>query len=280
MIELLEDSVEQKKFLFEKIIKTEKDGRFSEHISPIDYSTCVPVDESFDYIKKGFKNSIQKFKFWIVMKKLMKETNKKYQFEFKGLENLKGIKTGAILTSNHFNKLDSMGPRLATFKATRKKIYTVSGDFNNYQGIVGDIARFTGLLPISDKQSVMKQFDKSLTYLLDKKQFVLVYPEQAMWWNYEKPRPLQNGAFHWAVKNNVPVVPILTTFRSNGVFDKDGYEDKFWTVNVLPPIYPDMSLNTKERIAKMKEVNYQAWKECFEKTYNKKLTYTCDSKKD
>ena len=28
-----------------------------------------------------------------------------------------------------------------------------------------------------------------------------------MWWNYRKPKPLQDGAYRFATKHNVPIIP-------------------------------------------------------------------------
>ena len=36
---------------------------------------------------------------------------------------------------------------------------------------------------------------------------VLVYPEQSMWWNYRKPRPLKSGAFKFAI-SSIVILPM------------------------------------------------------------------------
>ena len=49
---------------------------------------------------------------------------------------------------------------------------------------------------------------------------ILIYPEQSMWYNYRKPKPLKVGAFSFAVKNNVPVLPIFITCEDTENFDR------------------------------------------------------------
>lgn len=270
MLEILEDTPEIKNFLVDNIAKLENEKCFDHHINPINYEGSIPVDEKFDFIKKGFKNYYKKVYYNIILFKLKKEAQKMFRIKVIGKENVNKLKNkSAIITCNHFNKLDSF----AVKSAFGNNIWTISGDYNNFKGFVGNIARNTGLLPLSEKLSVKKNFANGLKYHLTHKHKVLIYPERAMWWNYKKPRPLHIGAFHWAVQNNVPVVPTFVTFEDSGKKDKDGYAEYYWTINVLEPIFPNQNLPPKERMEDMRQKNYNAWKVCYEKTYNKKLEY-------
>ena len=94
-----------------------------------------------------------------------------------------------------------------------------------------------------------------------------------MWWNYRKPRPMQDGAFSLAVRNNVPVVPIFITMENSGIPDGEGFFVQEYTLHILPAVYPDKSLSAREARTKMKDENYNAWVEVYEKTYKKKLVY-------
>ena len=49
-------------------------------------------------------------------------------------------------------------------------------------------------------------FSDILEEKLNKKQFILIYPEQEMWFNYKKPRPPKPGAYYYAAKNNVQII--------------------------------------------------------------------------
>ena len=94
-----------------------------------------------------------------------------------------------------------------------------------------------------------------------------------MWWNYRKPRPMQDGAFSLAVHNKVPVVPIFITMEDSDILDGDGFPVQEFTLHILPAIYPDARLSQREAKEKMSKENYAAWVEVYEKFYGKKLVY-------
>ena len=116
--------------------------------------------------------------------------------------------------------------------------------------------------------------------LLERGEKILVYPEQAMWWNYKKPRPLKDGAFKFAVTNNVPVIPCFITMEDSDVLDPDGFYVQAYTINILPPLYPDKNKTKAENIAFMKDENYKLWKETYEKFYKTKLVYETEKDED
>ena len=94
-----------------------------------------------------------------------------------------------------------------------------------------------------------------------------------MWWNYRKPKPMQDGAFSLAVKNNTPIVPIFITMEDSDVMGSDGFFVQEYTINILPAIYPDESLYKGDAVKKMKEENYKAWVKVYEEFYKKPLVY-------
>ena len=131
--------------------------------------------------------------------------------------------------------------------------------------------RHCNTLPLSSNQQTMKKFSRSVNTLLEKGNYVLVYPEQSMWYNYRKPRPLKDGAFHMATKANVPVLPCFITMEDSEQMDNEGYPIQEYTIHIMKPIYPNPELSNRENINKMKDQNAQDWKECYENFYHKKL---------
>ena len=119
----------------------------------------------------------------------------------------------------------------------------------------------------------MKKFVKSVDTLLQDGHFVLVYPEQSMWWNYRKPKPLKKGVFTFAVKNNVPILPCFITMEDSDVVDDDGFFVQEYTIHIAPPIYPDNQKSAKENIHNMMQSNFAIWKEIYEDTYKTTLQY-------
>ena len=94
-----------------------------------------------------------------------------------------------------------------------------------------------------------------------------------MWFNYRKPRPLKEGAFRFAAKYNVPVIPAFIGMKDTDTLDDEGYPVQELYVRYLPAIYPDEGLNLKENTKNMMDKNYALWVEAYEDFYKKKLTY-------
>lgn len=197
--------------------------------------------------------------------------------EVRGIENFKAVEGGKIVTCNHF----SVGDNYAVWVALRghmdgKLLYKVirEGNYTNPPKPFGLLMRHCNTLPLSSQLPTMKKFLKAVSVLLGRGETILIYPEQGMWWNYRKPRPMQDGAFALSVRNKAPVVPIFITMEDSDVIDGDGFPVQEFILNILPAIYPDPTLSPAEAKAKMKQENYEAWVRVYEDYYGKPLVYS------
>ena len=197
--------------------------------------------------------------------------------EIRGIENFTAVQGGTIVTCNHF----SVGDNYAVWKALAphmggKMLYKVirEGNYTNPPKPFGLFMRHCNTLPLSSQMATMKKFMKAVKVLLSRGEVILIYPEQGMWWNYRKPKPMQDGAFSLAVLNKSPIVPIFITMEDSNVPDGDGFFVQEYTVNILPAIYPDIALPRAEAIEKMKQENYEAWVRTYEEFYGKALVYS------
>ena len=199
---------------------------------------------------------------------------------YEGLENLKKVKGGAIITANHFSPFDSIPLHLAVKKVARKhKLYKVIREGNyTMPGLFGFFLRNCNTLPLATNPTVMRDLFKSMSVLLNRGHFILIYPEQSMWWNYRKPKPMKQGAFIFAVKNNVPIIPTFITMRDTDKKEDNGSFIQAYTLHIMEPIYPDMGKDEKENIAWMKAENERVCKELYEKVYGTPLTYLPEEK--
>lgn len=202
--------------------------------------------------------------------------------EVKGLENYVEMKRkGAIITCNHFNAMDNF----AVYKAIEKHVYhrelvkvCREGNYTNFPGFYGFLFKHCNTLPLSSVASTMKNFMHAVkTYLAQGRQ-ILIYPEQAMWWNYRKPRPLTSGAFKMAAENNVPVIPFFITMQDSDIVDSDGFFVQEYTVNILKPIFPKEELSVRQNAEFMKNENYSVWKKVYEEFYGIPLVYSEEEK--
>lgn len=196
--------------------------------------------------------------------------------EVRGVENFTAVKGGKIVTCNHFSITDNY----AVWVALRdhmdgRMLYKVirEGNYTNPPKPFGLFMRHCNTLPLSSQKSTMVKFMKSLAELLRRGETILIYPEQGMWWNYRKPRPMQDGAFSLAVRNHVPVVPIFITMEDSDLPDGDGFFVQEYTIHILPAIYPDDTLSHADARRDMKNKNYEAWVKTYEAFYGKPLRY-------
>lgn len=196
-----------------------------------------------------------------------------------GLENLNGVKSGAVITCNHFNPFDCFTIEKVFRKSVhykKKKLYKVirEGNYTNFPGLYGFLFRNCDTLPLSQNKKTMYNFLKAVDTILQRGDFILIYAEQSLWWNYRKPKPLKNGAFKFAVKNNVPVIPIFITMEDSERIGSDGFPIQKYTVFIEKPLYPDQSLTERQRVDDMRDKNYNVWKRLYEEFYGIPLTYT------
>ena len=179
-----------------------------------------------------------------------------------GVENLRGLphSGGAIMTSNHFSKFESLCVLKAAKKVPgRHRLWRVIKGNNVFiPGIIGFLMRHCDTLPLSTNLRTQRLFAEDLGTILSHGGLVLIYPEQAMWWNYRKPRPHKPGAYFYAAKNHVPVIPLFVTMTDQtGRTDGAGFPKQAYTVHILPPIYPDPARSLRENERAMQEKNEQ-----------------------
>jgi len=196
--------------------------------------------------------------------------------EITGLENIKGLKGGAFITANHFNPTENTAYRLLSQKMRMGNLYVISQDTNlKMGGIFGFFMYYMNIIPISPDLSYMtKHFDSLIDEAFRRKQNILVYPEQEMWFNYRKPRPLKRGAYYYAARHGRPVIPCFTEIIEEEEMETDSFRKTRWVVHVMEPIYPDPSLSVRENSMRMQALDFEAKKAAYEKAYGKPLDYT------
>lgn len=273
---------ENKLALLAHIEELEREGRFSEDAEE-NPPAPVLMPEDINYLPRSIKSKTQTKYAFKVARWFVNMLIKKKQLiikEYKDIENLEKVADGAVITCNHFNAFDSFAIQLAfeQGKLRKKKMYRVirEGNYTGFPGFYGVLMRHCNTLPLSSNFKTMEKFIAAVDRVLEKNQFVLVYPEQGMWWNYRKPRPLQKGAFTFAARNNKPVLPVFITMEDSDVLDDDGFYVQEYTVHFCEPIYPDPNKKRAQNACEMRDKNYEAWKSVYEQTYGEKLTYSCD----
>ena len=244
-----------------------------------DPKTIPLLPDKIDYLGEKFKT---RFFTKIANKKAVAFYEKQIQDgtfmidEIHGLENYRKAKGGAMITCNHFSAFDNyVVYRAIKDELNGRYLYKVirEGNYTNFKGIYGFFFRHCNTLPLSSNIETMKKFMNAISVLLKRGEKILIYPEQAMWWNYKKPRPLKSGAFKFAVKNNVPIIPAFITLEKSGKIGADGFDIPKHSIWFLPPIYKKPELSDKDNVEYMKNENFRLWQETYERVYGVKLEY-------
>lgn len=265
--------------VLERIERYERERRFDEDVendppAPVllpgkaDYLTKKPINKLLRKVANRAGDSF----FGKLVKKGIIETER-----VEGTEYLSVLdRGGAMITCNHFSAYDNY----ILFNAIRghlkkERLYKVirEGNFTNFPGLYGFLFRHCDTLPLSSHPRTMIDFLSAVNTLLCRGEKILIYPEQGMWWNYRKPRPLKMGAFKMAVRAGVPVLPAFITMRDAEDLDSDGYPRQIYSLHILPPVYPDPALGKNAAAEKMKEENFRLWKETYERVYGIPLSY-------
>ncbi len=268
--------------VLEKIAQLERDGRFDEDVEE-DPPTKELMPDDIDYLRRKISSKIKTKLTYKVARSFLNNIIANKQLiikDIKGIENMNALKSGAVITCNHFNAFDSFAIQVAYEQSTqrKRKLYRVirEGNYTNFPGFYGMLMRNCYTFPLSSNKDTMRKFMHSMDAALKHGDFMVVYPEQSMWWNYRKPKPLKKGAYTFATKNDVPVLPCFITMEDSDVLGEDGFYVQEYTIHIASAIYPDPQKSRAANIQMMKDKNFEVWKEIYETTYGEALVYDTD----
>ena len=194
---------------------------------------------------------------------------------FTGLEKIRNITGRAIVTSNHFSPLENTVIRKALWQIRHRRLYIVSEDTNLLTGgPVGFLLKYYDTIPVStDTNYIGKIFPELLRQALDNENYVLIYPEQEMWFNYAKPRPPKRGAYYYAAKFRVPIISCFVEIIELPKQDNDEFNQVKFKMHILDPIYLDPKKSVRENSIEMMHQDYQQKRNAYEQIYHKHLDY-------
>ena len=270
---------EKRQRIVARIKEYEAQGRFNEDVEEDDPAIPLKpgeVDFTIKKVSSKMKTSLANFMGKAFFENMIKN-GKLIIKEVNGIENATAVEGGAIVTSNHFHLSDNYVIYKTIKPALKKRHYLYKvikeSNYTNFKGPVRLMMRHGNTLPFPSNIATLREFYGGMETLLARGEKILIYPEQAMWFNYRKPRPLKEGAFRFAAKYNVPVIPAFIGMKDTETLDDEGYPVQELHVRYLPAIYPDEKLNLKENTKNLMEKNYALWVEAYEDFYKEKLTY-------
>ena len=262
----------------DNIKKAVADGRFNDKTEPFDpqwdrealKANILDYVDNLDSISFRLKNFAARSIVDIWRRKWSDGIN-----EIRGMEKLKAIDGPAFITSNHFNPFDNGILRRMALDAGRGRLWAVSEGTNFVMdGLNGFVLRNIDVIPIINEPSYMNgKFHTLMQKQLERNRFILIYPEQEMWFNYRKPRPGKRGAFLFAAQFGVPVVPCFVQMEDLPRMITPQFHDVKLILHILDPIFPDPSKTPRENSFRMCEEDYAKKKEAYERVYGRPLSY-------
>lgn len=235
-----------------------------EHMIESNTFLDVVFDENFEYI---IKNPVKKFfgcLLWMFgMTLLPIITFFMYGFKVKNKKYIRRIiksGSGALTVSNHVHIMDCVMACQANWP---KMSYLPTLHTTFQLPYVRHIVHLLNAFPIPNTTAGTKKFIEEMDGLLKRGKFVHFFPEGALWPWYNKIRTFKPGAFHFAVKNNVPVIPLAIKYRPRKL-TKIFSKRPLVSIEVLPPVYPNTELPAKKSVYDLTQRVHDAIAQCVE----------------
>ena len=190
--------------------------------------------------------------------------------KFYGREKLKKAKgSGYVMYCNHTNPFhDVFGPALAA----DRKIYTVISPVNLKIPGIGPFLPLIGGIPLGVTREEKRAMNEAVdTRLKKQKKVIVIYPEAHVWPYATKIRKFPAGgkSFKYAVRNNLPVFSMTTTYHKRSEKARKKYGDlPRMDIYVDGPFFPDAKLSDEENQEMLAQKVYESMKK-----YAKKNTY-------
>lgn len=260
------------------IRRAAEEGRFNDKTEPFDpqWSPEALKADILDYVAKldtpGFRLKN------LAARAIVDHWIRRYSDgvnEIVGLEKLQALHGPAFMTSNHFNPFDNGVHRTLARLSGHGRLAAISQGTNFVMpGLNGFVLRNIDVIPLIQEPSYMNgAFRALMRKHLDANHFILIYPEQEMWFNYRKPRPQKRGAFLFAAQYGVPVVPTFVEMVDLPEAQTPEFNQVKLVLHVLDPLFPDPALSDRDNSFALCEADYQAKKACYEACYHRPLTY-------
>lgn len=209
------------------------------------------IDTNYQYVPKGkmFLLCSNILYYGIAFPILKIVTKLVYDLKIEGKENIRDLKGGAVSVSNHVLFLDCAMVGLA---CGRKRIYYTTREGSFKIPFVRKLIKLLRALPIPTKIENKKYFMDAIRNILKEGNVVHFYPEAALWPYYDRIRNFKNGAFSFAIKNEVPIIPMIFKFREPVGIRKIFKKKKDVTLIILEPVQ-GQSNESKESIQNLKQ---------------------------
>lgn len=213
------------------------------------------IDDSYEYLPTNlWFNIASNILYYVIAYPILKIVTKIiYDLKIEGKDNIRYLNEGAVTISNHVLILDCAMIALAC--GDRKEHFTALADSFKIP-VVRKLIKLLQAIPIPKDINNKKNFLKAIDSLLKEEEIVHFYPEACLVPYCKEIRKFKNGAFDFSIRNNVPIVPMVFTFRKPKGIRKIFKKKSDVTLKVLEPISPkgkSIEMLKEEAYNKMRE---------------------------
>ncbi|MBR3551318.1 MAG: 1-acyl-sn-glycerol-3-phosphate acyltransferase [Bacteroidales bacterium] len=219
----------------------------------------IRFDGAYPYLDKSLKFKIGHFLVCLALWIVAFPVNRiRYGLEIVGREKIRRNRelfaNGMMTVCNHVHRWDM----ICVLQAMRYREAWIPMYAQPFRGKDGFWMKTIGGIAIPEERSGLREFDKALEELHEKKQWIHIFPESCSWKFYAPLRPFKIGTFNMAYRYALPIVPLMITFRPRigwrRLFCKG---EPLLTIHVGDPIVPNLDRPRKEETARMRDLAHK-----------------------
>ncbi|NLJ82948.1 MAG: 1-acyl-sn-glycerol-3-phosphate acyltransferase [Bacteroidales bacterium] len=212
-------------------------------------------DENYTYLETNLWFRFKRFLFQIAFNVIaLPIASLRFGLKVEGKKNIrknkKILKQGFVSVSNHVLYWDYLVLQAAMFPY---KAYTPAWEVNMSISM-RHIYKLSGAIPIPKSNKAKLKFAESMNEAIKRKKWLHVYAEGSMWYHYVPIRPFKKGAFLFAYTNQIPVPPIVFTFRKpTGIYAWFKTKEPLVTVHIGELQYANYEMKKAYSVEELKE---------------------------
>jgi 1-acyl-sn-glycerol-3-phosphate acyltransferase len=221
----VDDSVRQIEAVFERAAREKRESR----------PAAPRREEGPDFIPSNiFVRFISRLAVLLALMLLSAFDRVAYGMRLKGLRNIRGLRGGYVTLCNHVHPMDSTMVAVSLFP---RRVYFPTLEANARLPVAGLFVRALGGIPIPRGVGGLARFFQAMERVLERGQCVHFFPEGELEPYGRGLRPFKNGAFYLALRQRVPVVPMVVTYREPKGISRLWRKKPMMTLRVGKPIY-------------------------------------------
>lgn len=224
--------------------------KYSDHMLAVpDLAKLPKTDENYPYINKNiFFRILSALIYFCVITIVhliliialgLRIHNRKILRQYK-----KELKNGAITICNHVHMWDY----LCVLLAIRPHRQYHAAWLTNLKGPNRHLIRLIGGIPVPTNYVGLKKFDEAVDEVIVSKKWFHLFAEGSLWFHYDKIRPFKKGAFTYAVRHNVPVLPLVISYRERKGWTRIFSKKPLLDITICPPSMPDTTLPKNQAV--------------------------------